>query len=163
MELLSRTDRAEWAIVDEIYAAMRRFAAVVAPSDLEPDDLLQDALVAVLRARRLSDLDHPAAYIRKAILRVALSHNRHMGRRRRAAARLAASAAVRVLPDYPSDLVQLVELPPRERAALYLHEVEGYRYSEIAEMLGCSRAAATKAGARGRKRFERLIGEEVQG
>jgi RNA polymerase sigma-70 factor (ECF subfamily) len=163
MELLSRTERAEWAIVAEIYAPLRRFAAVVAPFDLEPDDLLQEALVAVLRAHRLSELDHPAAYIRKALLRVAVSHNRRMGRRRRADARLASTAAVGFEPNYPSDLVELLELPPRERAALYLHEVEAYRYSEIAEMLGCSEAAATKAGARGRKRFERLVAEEVAG
>ncbi len=82
MELLSRTESEEWRIVDEIYPVLRRFAAMVAPYDLEPDDLLQEALVAVLRKRRLSELDHPAAYLRRTILSVAGGHNRRMGRRR---------------------------------------------------------------------------------
>ena len=163
MELLSRTERAEWAIVDEIYVPLRRFAAVVAPSDLEPDDLLQEALASVLRSHRLSNLDHPAAYLRRAVLNTATSHNRRMGRRRRAMTRFSASETVRTVPDYPSDLDELLELPPRERAALYLHEVEGYRYAEIAEMLGCTEAAAKKAGTRGRKRFAKLLTQEVTG
>ena len=163
MELLSRTERSEWAIVDEIYPPLRRFAAVVAPVDLEPDDLLQEALVSVLRSRRLSELDHPGAYLRKTVLNVAVSHNRRMGRRRRALTRFAASQDAPLLADFPSDLSELMELPPRERAALYLHEVEGYLYGEIGQMLGCSDAAAKKAGARGRRRFGQLIAKEVTG
>ena len=163
MELLSRTEQAEWAIVDEVYVPLRRFAAVVAPIDLDPDDLLQEALVRVLRAHRLSDLDHPGAYIRKTVLNVAVAHNGRMGRRRRALTLYGAEKDVGHLPVYPSDLAELSELPPRERGALYLHEVEGYRYSEIGDMLGCSEAAAKKAGARGRRRFERLLAEEATG
>ena len=37
--------------------------------------------------------------------------------------------------------------------ALYLHEVEGYRFSEIAAMFGCSEAAAKKAASRARRRL----------
>lgn len=163
MELLSRTDRSEWALVDDLYPQLRRFAAVVAPLDLEPDDLLQEALVAVLRSHQLSDLDHPLAYLRKAILTTAISHNRRMGRRRATMNRFGAPEAVRVVPDYPSDLADLVVLPPRERAALYLHEIEGYRYSEIGQLLGCTEAAAKKAGARGRRRLEEIYAGEVTG
>ena len=68
MQMMSRTQANEWRIVDQLYPSLHRFSAVVAPSDLEPDDLLQEALVAVLRRHRLSALDHPAAYLRKAIL-----------------------------------------------------------------------------------------------
>jgi DNA-directed RNA polymerase specialized sigma24 family protein len=161
MELLSRTEGDEWTAVDVLYGPLRRFAAVVAPPDLEPDDMLQEALVSVLRSHRLSDLDHPGAYLRKAVLNVAVSHNRRMGRRRRALSRYASDRTDRIWPEYPSDLSDLAALPPRERGALYLHEVEGYRYSEIGEMLGCSEAAAKKAGARGRRRFEQLAAVEV--
>ncbi len=56
-------------------------------------------------------------------------------------------------PDYPSDLAELDRLSPRERSAIYLHEIEGYRFSEIASMLGCSEVAAKKAGSRARKRL----------
>mgnify|MGYP000576721907 CR=1 FL=1 len=47
MEPLSRTEPGEWSIVEELYPALRRFAAVVAPSDLEPDDLLQEVEAAL--------------------------------------------------------------------------------------------------------------------
>lgn len=160
MELLSRTESEEWQIVDEIYPVLRRFAAMVAPSDLEPDDLLQEALVAVLRRRRLSELDHPAAYLRRTILNVATGHNRRMGRRRLALSRYAVSASTSEIPDYPSDLTELDRLSPRERSAIYLHEIEGYRFSEIALMLDCSEAAAKKAGSRARKRLATALTAE---
>lgn len=153
MELLSRTEPEEWEIVGERYPSLRRFAAVAAPFDLEPDDLLQEALVAVMRKHRLTELDHPIAYIRKTILNTAAAHSRRMGRRRVALRRYAASASLTASPAYPSDLAELYRLSPRERAALYLHEVEGYRFSEIASMVGCSEAAAKKAGSRARRRL----------
>jgi hypothetical protein len=51
-----RTDPAEWAVVDDLYPTLRRFAAVAAPSDLDPDDLLQDAFTRVLQRRALTEL-----------------------------------------------------------------------------------------------------------
>ncbi len=158
MEQLDRTEPKEWRIVEEIFPALSRFASVVAPSDLEPDDLLQEALVAVLRKRSLSELDHPVAYLRKTILHVAAGHYRRMGRRRLAQSRYAASTSGGATPDYPSDLADLYRLSPRARAVVYLHEVEGYRFSEIGLMLGCSDVAAKKAGSRARKRLAVALG-----
>lgn len=158
---LSRTEPGEWRIVEDLYQSLRRFAAVVAPTDLEPDDLLQEALVSVLRKHSLSNLDHPAAYLRKAILNEAYSHSRRRGRWRTALAAYAASTTGSNPPGYPSDLDELSRLPPRERAALYLHEVEGYRFSEIGPMIGCSEGAARKASSRGRKHLSQALGAEV--
>lgn len=160
MELLSRTEPDEWRIVDDLYPSLRRFAAVAAPPDLEPDDLLQEALVAVLRARALSDLDYPGTYIRKAILTAAAGHCRRIGRRRYALSRYLASDSGATTPDYPSDLADLSRLSPRERSALYLHEIEGYRFSEIAVMIGCSEAAAKKAGSRARRHLAAALAAE---
>lgn len=161
MEPLSRTEPGEWRIIEELYPSLRRFAAVVAPTDLEPDDLLQEALVSVLRRRSLSELDHPAAYLRRTILNASRAHNRVRGRRRRAMTTYAASATRPAPPGYPSDLEELLRLPPRERAALYLHEVEGYRFTEIGPMIGCSESAAKKASSRGRKRLSEALRAEV--
>jgi len=161
VEPLSRTGQSEWRVIDDLYDPLRRFAAVVAPGDLDPDDLLQEAIVGVLRSKRLSDIEHPASYLRRAVLNTVTSHNRRMGRLHRAMARYRADAGVATAPVYPSDLSELDQLPPRERGALYLHEVEGYRYREIADMLGCSEAAARKAGTRGRRRLHHVYVEEV--
>ena len=161
MQRLSRTEPEEWRIIEALYASLRRFAAVVAPADLEPDDLLQEALVSVLRRHSLSDLDYPAAYVRKTILNAARAHNRSRGRWRTAMTTSAAPATGSTSPGYPSDLHELLRLPPRERAALYLHEVEGYRFLEIGHMLGCSEGAAKKASSRGRRRLSAALRAEV--
>ncbi len=151
---VERTDREEWRLVDELYPSLRRFAAVTAPYDMEPDDLLQEALVRVLHRRKLSDLDHPGAYLRRTMLNLAKSHNRRMGTLRRKMAVVGGGSDEAANPDYPSDLSQLLELPPTERAALYLAEVEGYHFDEIARMLDCSEAAARKRASRARKHLK---------
>jgi RNA polymerase sigma-70 factor (ECF subfamily) len=65
---------------------------------------------------------------------------------------------------YPSDLADLLRLTPKERAVLYLTEVEGYRYAEVGRMLGCSEAAARKRAGRARRRlYAALVGEVTDG
>lgn len=151
--MIKRTDPEEWRIVDELYPSLYRFAAVVAPWDVEADDLLHDALVEVLRKRRLSDLDHPAAYLRKVIVNLSAGHSRRRAAWKRAVVRLGSSGDYHSEPRYPSDMAELECLPPRQRAALYLAEIEGYRFDEIARLLGCSESAARKGASRARKRL----------
>lgn len=55
-------------LFEDQYEGLRRFAAVTAPMDIEPDDLLQDALVRVLSRGPLSDRDNPVAYLRRTIV-----------------------------------------------------------------------------------------------
>jgi RNA polymerase sigma-70 factor (ECF subfamily) len=157
-----RTDPDEWRIVDELYDGLRRFAAVTAPADLEPDDLLQEALVQVLRRHALSELDHPGAYLKRTMVNLAASHSRSMGRWRRLLPRIGGSQQEGSSPDYPSDLAELYRLPPRERAALYLAEVEGYHFSEIGPLLGCSEAAARKSASRARAHLRLALATEEQ-
>jgi DNA-directed RNA polymerase specialized sigma24 family protein len=95
------------------------------------------------------------------MLHIAATHSRRMGRYRKALRRYASSESAAVSPGFPSDLTDLMRIPPRERAALYLHEVEGYRYAEIGRMLGCSETAAKKAGSRGRRRLGDDLRAEV--
>jgi DNA-directed RNA polymerase specialized sigma24 family protein len=83
-----------------------------------------------------------------------------MKRRRFALNRYSASVTAVATPNYPSDLADLNDLSPRERSALYLHEVEGYHFAEIATMLGCSEAAAKKAGSRARRRLAAALTAE---
>ncbi len=46
----------DFEIFADLYPKLRRFAAVVADLDMEPDDLVQDALAATLRRHDLSEL-----------------------------------------------------------------------------------------------------------
>jgi RNA polymerase sigma-70 factor (ECF subfamily) len=133
----------------EIYGQLRRFAAVIAPLDLDPDDLLQEALVRALRLRPLKDYDDLGAYLRRAMLNLAANARRRTGRYRRALARLGEDTDSPAA-SYPSDLFILYALSPDVRAVLYLAAVEGLSYAEIGGLLGCSEAAARARACRGR-------------
>jgi RNA polymerase sigma-70 factor (ECF subfamily) len=151
----------ESRIFAELYPSLRKFAAVVGPIETDPDDLLQEAVVRTLRHHRLDELDHPAAYLRRTIVNLASNERRRFAIRRQALTRFA-SGLTTSTDDYPSDLQDLCNVPPHERAALYLSEVEGYHFGEIAHTLGCSEAAARKRAMRGRRRLASALTEEVR-
>jgi RNA polymerase sigma factor (sigma-70 family) len=142
-----------------IYPALRRFAAVVGPTDVHPDDLVQEALARRLAIGSLVDLDDPAVYLRRAIVNLAHNRRRSMRRAARASALLATADEVATAA-YPSDLADLARLSPRERGALYLHDVEGFSFAEVATQLDCSEDAARKAASRGRRRLTAMLREE---
>lgn len=145
-------DDARWFA--DAYPALRRLAAVVAPSDLDPDDLLQDALVRVLRRGSLQDLDAPMAYLRRTMVNLAANHRRSKGRERRATGRLTVVSAT--TNRYPSDLADLEGLAPPDRAVLYLADVERVAGDELAAALGCGASTARSRLARARRRFRAL-------
>ena len=150
---VSRVDE-DTEVFRSLYDSLRRFAAVVAPREVDPDDLLQEAVARTLRHHRLSDLEHPDAYLRKTMLNLASNERRRFSFRRSALTRLQAGDPGTSVDVYPSDVEDLITLPARERAGLFLSEVEGYRFREIGEMLGCSEAAARKRALRGRRLVE---------
>jgi RNA polymerase sigma factor (sigma-70 family) len=145
-----------------LYPALRRFAAVVGPAEEDPDDLVQEALERTLRRCRLAEVESPKAYLRRVILNLASNRRRRLGRARRALARLVPDAASTV-DEYPSDLQDLLALPPHQRAVLYLAEVEGIPYAEIGRLVGCSANAARKRAMNARRRLHALIREEAVG
>jgi RNA polymerase sigma factor (sigma-70 family) len=63
-----------------------------------------------------------------------------------------------VLPSFPADVEAILDLPPRQRAILYLVEVEGVPYAEAADQLGMTTAAARQLAARARKRVRFNLG-----
>lgn len=147
-------------LVEGFYDRLRGFAAVTAPWHVEPDDLLQEALVRALSQGSLSRLENPLAYLRRSIVNLSIDHARQHVRRQSARSGSALrdpGAADR----YPSDLDILSEPSPRARAVVYLSEVEGYRYSEISEMLNCKESTARVTALRARRRLRDLLGAEV--
>ena len=139
----------ERELITSLYPALRRMAAVAGSVDIEPDDLVQEALVRTLRKGAISDLDNPLAYLRKAIVNLASNQRRSLGRRRRAEARLASEDGW--FPSYPSEIEAILDLPPKHRAVLYLVEVEDVPYAEAAQQLGMTSMAARATASRARK------------
>jgi RNA polymerase sigma factor (sigma-70 family) len=148
----------EGDLVRELYPKLRRFAAVVAPMDVDPDDLMQEALVRTLGSHRLRDLHHPSAYLWRVMCSLASDHRRAQGRRRAAVSRLRPLDAH--IDAYPSDLAELELLSPRARAVLYLHDVEGLPFRDVAEMLGGREASLRRVATRARRSLRHLIDEE---
>jgi RNA polymerase sigma-70 factor (ECF subfamily) len=136
------------AVFRELYPELRRFAAVVAPLEVDPDDLVQDALERTLRRRSLAELSVPKSYLCRAILNLASNHRRSLARARVALARMRPGELDH--PSYPSDISELMRLPSSQRAILYLHEVEGYTFGEIATLLNLGEHAVAKASQRAR-------------
>lgn len=146
-----------------LYPQLRRLAAVAAPSDLDPDDLLQEALARVLARGGLADLDHPLAYLRQTIVHLASNHNRSRGRERRALGRLAGADGDTdgQVQSYPSDLAELDLLEPVDRVAVYLADVERLPVGEVASAIGTSAVATRARLSRARRKVRTAIESEV--
>lgn len=154
---VSATD--DEALLLAIYPALRRFAAVVGPAEVPPDDLVHDAIVAVLARGPLGRLNDPLRYLRRTILNLAANHRRRFGRTRRTMHLLAGGEAD-AADQYPSDLADLQTLRPEARAVLYLQLVEGLPLAAVAATLGITHNAARQISSRARRALHRSLTEE---
>ncbi len=147
------TERDE-RVLDELrglYEPLRRFAAVVGRLDVEPDDLVQEAYARFLAGDR-SGVADAGAYLRRTIVNLASNERRRMRRADAAAQRLGAGDDGGKRRDsYPSALGDLLALDPRDRALLYLVDVDGYSAKDAAALVGINAAAARMALSRGRR------------
>jgi RNA polymerase sigma-70 factor (ECF subfamily) len=139
-------------LFEELYPGLRRFAAATGPREVDPDDLVQEAVARTLRTQSLSDLTNPGAYLRRTIANLASNQRRGFARWRVAVGRTGRIEEGRSA-EYDSDLADLMRVPPEGRAVLFLVEVEGLPYAEVATILGITEEAARTRGARARKRL----------
>jgi RNA polymerase sigma factor (sigma-70 family) len=157
---LDVTEMGDDAIFAAVYPRLRRLAAVVGRPGVHPDDLVQEALTRRLAIGSLSDLDDAGAYLGRTIVNLARNGTRTQ-KRAALAYRLLRAQAQDERAAYPSDLADLAALTPRQRGALYLHHVEGWPFTDVAGLLGCSEASARKAASRGRQILAARLREEA--
>ncbi|MBB6347632.1 SigE family RNA polymerase sigma factor [Nonomuraea muscovyensis] len=122
--------------------SLMRTAYLLAGDAHRAEDLLQAVLLKVLgRWSRLSRIDNPEAYARKALL------NQHISWRRRLRGGAELPSAAPPERSYSSEdatVVRLVmrqalmRLPPRQRAVIVLRFYEDRTERETAELLNCS-------------------------
>lgn len=155
-------DPADEQIIRRCYDQLRRFAAVVGAPDVEPDDLVQEALVRTLRLTPLHQLDKPEAYLRRAVVNIARNARRSRRRRDAALIKLVASSPSEHDDPHPSDLADLDRLQARDRALLYLRVVEGRSYAEMAEQLAMREDAVRARVSRATRHLRVLIVEELR-
>jgi DNA-directed RNA polymerase specialized sigma24 family protein len=60
----------------ELYPSLRRLAAVMTPSSVDPDDIVQEALSRALKVRGLAENTNPEAYLRRCIAHIAFNETR---------------------------------------------------------------------------------------
>jgi RNA polymerase sigma-70 factor (sigma-E family) len=113
------------------YDPMVRLATLLVGNPAVAEELVQDAFVRV--HRKWDGVDHPAAYLRTAVVN-ACRNNRRRARLERAHA-TAASAAV--APPQEPLLDALGTLSERQRVAIVLRYYEDLSEAEIAAALGC--------------------------
>ena len=149
----------------EVYDAVCRFANVVADSDVDPGDLVHEALVRVLSGGMIDEIDDLGAYLRRAVLNCAANHRRSRGRYRRAVGRLQSRRdddTARLIA--PSDLADLSRLEPVDRAVVFLFVVERCPHREVAQLVDLSEVAVRARLSRALKRLRvELDGEDVRG
>ena len=144
---------ADSEIFASLYPSLRRYAAIIGSRSDHPDDLVQEAVTRVLATTSLARLDSPEAYLRRTISNLVINGARSDAARR-GRIRLVAGDAVSH-DTYPSDLDVLDRLRPIERGAVFLADVEGRPFVEVAEILGCTPVAARLRAVRGRRRLRR--------
>jgi DNA-directed RNA polymerase specialized sigma24 family protein len=143
-----------------LYEPLRRFAAVVGRWDVDPDDLVQDAYTRVLRRSR-AEINDLGPYLRTTIVHL-VADNRRSARRAEHAHRTLAAVPPQV-DDYPSDLDDLLRLPAKVRALLYLVEIEGRSTADAAAVVGMSGANARVVLMRARRRLRSELDMEASG
>lgn len=136
---------------------MRFAASLVGPDAAE--DVVSDVVVAALRRGGLSDLDHPEAYLMKAVLNAARSRGRCLARETRAMAKIASMPVEDpIVAAEPSELTQVVlRLPARRRAAVYLVYWEDLEPQQAAELLGVRPATLRRYLFLARQKIQRYI------
>ena len=142
----------------ELYAPLRRFAAIVGRYDVDPDDIVQDAFTKVLLVEpgRIQDT---GPYVRRII--VNLVHNERRRARRGALATRRLGDGFSTEDHYPSELADLLRLEPRVRGLLDLVDVEGEPIADAAEIVGMSAPSARMALTRARRRLKSELHEEL--
>lgn len=156
----SAIERADEAVFAALYPQLRRFAAVAAPVEIDPDDLVQDALERTLRARPLSSLTDPRAYLFRTMRNLASNHRRRLGRARSATMRAAEKDGLS--PTYPSDVAELLRLSVPQRTVLFLRYIEQFSAAEVGEMLSMSPAAVEKSAQRARSRLRVALRDQEE-
>lgn len=143
----------------DLYEPLRRFAGVVGRFDVEPDDLVQEAYTRFLSAER-SDVTDLGAYLRRSIVNLASNERRRLRRASNVQHRIDLTDGV--ADHYPSGLSDLMQLDARDRALLYLVDVEGHSVGEAAATVNLAAPAARMALSRARKALRTTIASELR-
>lgn len=141
--------------------AVLRLALARTRNAADTQDVAQDVFIKLLRSTtRFHDDDHLHAWLLRATHDSCVDLHRQAWRRRVETREDMAVVADRETWDPTIEEVvnhpvwtAMERLPDKLRCALHLHYVEGYGIAEVADILGCTEAAARTRLHRGRKKL----------
>jgi RNA polymerase sigma factor (sigma-70 family) len=136
----------------EQFTAMVHLAVVLSGHEAGAEDLVHDVFIRV-HAKWMS-IDHPHAYLRRAVINACRSLRRRT-RRERAVAHVPIHDVVDLEANELFDA--LGTLPYRQRAALVLRYYEGLSHAEIAAILDCREGTAASLVHRGLEHLRRVV------
>lgn len=138
-------------LVVSSYSELRKFAAVVGDIGDDPDDLLQEALVSVLKSTELTEVSDPLDRMKVAVMNRALSN-------RRSASRRTDEPSQATTPSVHDDqsslpLLGLAALSIQDRAIVCLAEFDGYAHEEIGRVLNLTVPTVSRRLNRARRKL----------
>jgi len=156
------------AFVEREYAGLARYAASLTGNRALAEDVLAEALLkTMIKWRRVQRADSPAAYTRRIVSRVYLSHFRTGAAQREVS--VAAPEPTATVDD-PAETVasrdevrELLELlSPRQRVAIAMRYLLDASDGEIAEAVGCSPATVRSHLSHARRILQQSTDEQVR-
>lgn len=136
-----------------------RICVVMLGNEADAQDAVQDTICRYLERRKeFRDGEHEKAWL----IKVAQNRCRDMRRfqMRHPKISLEEVTASYEDPEYSQVLVELISLPLPVKEAVYLYYIEGYKTTEVSEILGISVNAVKKRLQRGRKLLRLRLEQE---
>lgn len=137
-----------------------RICVVMLGNETDAQDAVQDTFCRYLeRTQVFADEEHEKAWL----IKVAQNRCRDMRRfhLRHPKINIEEITASYEDPEYSEVLAELIQLPLSVKSAVYLHYIEGYKTTEVSEMLGISVNAVKKRLQRGREMLRLSLGDET--
>lgn len=146
-------------VVTEYSSMLYRICVVMLGNEADAQDAVQDTICRYLeRSGDFADEEHEKAWL----IKVAQNRCRDMRRfnLRHPKIDIEEITASYEDPEYSEVLTELIRLPLSVKSVVYLHYIEGYKTTEVSEMLGISVNAVKKRLQRGREMLRLRLGEE---
>lgn len=136
-----------------------KICIVILCNEQDVQDAIQDTFCRYLEKKPVfSDAEHKKAWL----IRVATNICRDMIRFQIRHPKVCIDELENSLarPEQRETLRELLELPVKQKTAIYLHYVEGYQIKEIANIMGTTEGAVKMRLRRGRQQMRLLLEEE---
>ena len=143
----------------EYQAMLYRVAFANMHNRADAEDVMQESLLKLYtEAKDFESADHEKHWLLRVAANECKKLLRSPWRRRTDPLDEAAEAAAFDRPAQSELFRQVMALPPKYRAAIYLHYYEGYTAAETGEILGVPTTTVHTRLARGRAKLKALIG-----